>query len=439
MQTRKVPFNWLVKPLKRFINNSAFSGILLFSATILAMIIANSPWAEAFHHFWEIEFAIGTEKFLMKKSLHHWINDGLMSIFFFVVGLELKRELLAGELRNPKNAILPIIAAICGMLFPALIYIMFNPNLPTQKGWGIPMATDIAFALGVLYLLGDKVPTTVKVFLTTIAIVDDLGAVLVIAIFYTSEINVNSLITAGVFLLVLIVANRLGVRKTWFYGIIGIGGIWVSFSMSGVHPTISAVLLAFTIPARTYIDEEKYLYKLNYLIDEFKKAQTTHLPVVTHEQIEIVEKMREVGKRFLPPLQRLEYILHPWVAYLVMPIFALSNAGVKISQESLSYLTSNITLGITFGLLLGKFLGISGISWLLHRLKWVRLHPDISLKYLVGVGFLSGIGFTMSLFIAELASQEEIFLVQAKLGILLASILAGGLGYFFIRRATKNM
>ncbi len=438
MQTQQVAFNWFVKPLKSFINNTAFSGILLFSATILAMIVANSPWAEAFHHFWEIEFSIGTENFSMKKSLHHWINDGLMSVFFFVVGLELKRELLAGELRNPKNAIMPIVGAICGMLFPALIYVTLNPDLPTQKGWGIPMATDIAFALGVLYLLGDKVSTTVKVFLTTIAIVDDLGAVLVIAIFYTSEINVSSLIAAGIFLLILIAANRLKIRKTWFYGVVGIGGIWVSFSMSGVHPTISAVLLAFTIPARTYIGEEKYLYKLNYLIDEFKKAQTTHLPIVTHEQIEIVEKMREVGKKFLPPLQRLEYILHPWVAYLVMPIFALSNAGVKISEESLNHLSSNVTLGITLGLVLGKFLGVSGISWLLHRLKWVKLHPDISLKYLVGIGFLSGIGFTMSLFIAELASQEETFLVQAKLGILLASILAGGLGYFFVGRATKN-
>lgn len=438
MQLQKVRFTWLIEPLKRFINNSAFSGILLLSATCLAMLIANSPWAEAFHHFWEIEFAIGTENFLLKQSLHHWINDGLMSIFFFVVGLELKREFIAGELRNPKNAIMPIIAATCGMIFPALIYLFFNSEPSTQKGWGIPTATDIAFALGVLYLLGDRVPTVLKVFLTTIAIVDDLGAVLVIAIFYTSEININSLITAGIFLFVLIVANRLGVRKTWFYGVIGIVGIWASFSMSGVHPTISAVLLAFTIPARTSIDEEKYLYKMNYLIEEFKKAQTTQLPVVTHEQIEIVEKMREVGKVFLPPLQRLEYILHPWVAYVVMPIFALSNAGVAISQESLQYFSSNVTLGIVLGLIAGKFFGICGVSWLLHRFKLVRLHPEITLLHLIGVGFLSAIGFTMSLFIAELASQESSFLVQAKIGILFASFIAGIVGYMIMRRAVKN-
>jgi NhaA family Na+:H+ antiporter len=431
-------FRWLLEPIRRFMNNSALSGILLFSAAALSMIIANSPLAEQFHHFWETKFIIGFEGFNINQSLHHWINDGLMSIFFFVVGLELKREIIAGELRNPKNAILPIVAAICGMVFPALIYTLFNPTGEASHGWGIPMATDIAFALGILYLFGDKVPVSLKVFLTTIAIVDDLGAVLVIAFFYTSEINFHSLAVAGGFLVLLAIANRLGVRNTLFYGLVGIVGIWVSFLMSGVHATISAVLLAFTIPARVKFTEDKYIDQMNFLMNRFKDAQKSNSRIVTEEQLEIVEKIREVGKNAITPLQRLEYYLHPWVAYLVMPVFALSNAGVALSQDALSQVLSNVTLGIFTGLMLGKFIGVVGSALLLDKLKIVRIPNEINKFHLVGVGFLAAIGFTMSLFIAELASQNELFLLQAKLGILIASLIAGSLGYFFIRIASKK-
>lgn len=431
-------FTWLLEPIRQFINNSALSGILLFSAAALSMIIANSDLADTFHHFWETKFMIGFENFNINQSLHHWINDGLMSIFFFVVGLELKREIIAGELRNPKNAILPIVAAICGMIFPALIYTLFNSTGEASHGWGIPMATDIAFALGILYLFGDKVPVSLKVFLTTIAIVDDLGAVLVIAFFYTSEINFTSLAVAGGFLILLAIANRLGVRNTVFYGLVGIVGIWVSFLMSGVHATISAVLLAFTIPARVKFTEDKYISKMNFLMNRFKEAQTTKAPIVSEEQLEIVEKIREVGKDAITPLQRLEYYLHPWVAYLVMPIFALSNAGVTLSQDALEQMFSNVTLGVFMGLMLGKFVGVVGSAMLLDRLKIVKLPNEINGLHLVGVGFLAAIGFTMSLFIAELASKDELFLLQAKLGILTASLVAGILGYFCIRIASRK-
>jgi len=429
-------FTWLLAPVRRFMNNSAFSGILLFSAAALSMLIANSRFADTFHHFWETKFIVGFEGFNINQSLHHWINDGLMSVFFFVVGLELKREIIAGELRNPRNAILPIVAAICGMVFPALIYTFLNPTGEANHGWGVPMATDIAFALGVLYIFGDKVPVSLKVFLTSIAIIDDLGAVLVIAFFYTSEINFNSLAVAGAFLVLLIIANRLGVRNTLFYGLIGIVGIWVSFLMSGVHATISAVLLAFTIPARVKFTEDRYISQMNFLMNRFKETQSNNMPTVTEEQLEIVEKIKEVSKDAVTPLQSLEHSLHPLVAYFVMPVFALSNAGVALSQDAVSHIFSNVTLGIFGGLMLGKLVGIVGSALLLDKLKIARLPREINHLHLIGIGFLAAIGFTMSLFIAELAFKNEVFLFQAKLGILTASTVAGILGYLFVRAGT---
>jgi Na+:H+ antiporter, NhaA family len=253
---------WLLNPMKRFIDKSSTSGIILFSSAFLAIILANSPWSEAYHHLWEREFSIGFDGRVLTKNLHHWINDGLMAIFFFVVGLELKREIMAGELSTPRKAMLPIAAAAGGMIVPALIYLAFNKTGETQAGWGIPMATDIAFALGVLYLLGEKVPMTLKIFLTALAIADDLGAVLVIAIFYTSEINTDSLVLAGINLAIMFTANRLGVRSTLFYAIFGIGGLWLAFLMSGVHATIAAVLAAFVIPASVKVNEHYYTARM---------------------------------------------------------------------------------------------------------------------------------------------------------------------------------
>jgi NhaA family Na+:H+ antiporter len=426
---------WILEPIHRFIHKSSTSGIILFSAALLAIILTNSPWSAAFHHLWEIEFSLGFNGSYITKSLHHWINDGLMAVFFFVVGLELKREIMAGELSTLSKASLPIAAAFGGMLFPALIYLFFNQTGETTAGWGIPMATDIAFALGVLYLLGDRVPLSLKVFLTALAIADDIGAVLVIAFFYTSEINFNSLLHAGIYLTILIIANRLGVRNTIFYAIVGIGGVWLAFLLSGVHATIAAVLAAFTIPASVKVNEAYYIKKLDLLLDKFKKAEPNQNPLVTNEQLHILEEIREVSKKALTPLQRLEHKLHPFVAYFIMPVFALSNGGVEISSDFISQATSPVAIGVLTGLLAGKFFGVIGIVSLFLKMKWAVLPEGMTRQHLIGAGFLAAIGFTMSLFISDLAFVQKEHLVQARIGILGASVLASFAGYFTIKYA----
>ncbi len=435
---RKEPVDrWIIDPMKRFLSNSSMSGIVLFSSALLAIILSNSPWSEAFHNLWETKISVGLHDWQLSKSLHHWINDGLMAVFFFVVGLELKREIISGELSNPKAAMLPIAAALGGMLVPALIYFALNPSGETSGGWGIPMATDIAFALGILYLLGDKVPVSLKIFLTALAITDDLGAVLVIAFFYTSDINLTSLALGGGFMAVLVIANRIGVRNTLFYGMVGIGGLWLAFLMSGVHATIAAVLAAFTIPANAKISEDLYNRKLASLLDRFKKAKPNNSPTVTTEQLHILEEIRYVSEKALTPLQRLEHAMHPFVSFVVMPLFALANAGISLSAESLSHLGSNVTLGVLLGLLLGKVIGVFGFTALATRLRLASLPDDMSNRHLVGAGFLAGIGFTMSLFIAQLAFDSPVFIEEAKMGILLASLIAGTTGYLIIKSANK--
>lgn len=435
---RKDPIDrWLVNPMQRFLNNSAMSGIILFFAAFISLILSNSPWAEAFHHFWEVHFSIGFSDWQLSKSLHHWINDGLMAIFFFVVGLELKRELISGELSNPRNAALPIVAAIGGMLVPAVIYLVMNPSGEATGGWGIPMATDIAFALGILSLLGDRVPVSLKVFLTALAIADDLGAVLVIAFFYTSEIDLASLLSGAGFFAILLIGNRMGVRNVLFYGIVGVGGLWLAFLLSGVHATIAAVLMAFTIPARVKYDEITYIKKLDELQVCFKNACPNNFSTVTSEQLNILKEIRVVSKLAETPLQRLEHALHPLVAFIIMPIFALANSGASFSADSLTQLTTPVTLGVFLGLLLGKMLGVVGFVTLFVRLKWVVLPQDFTGRLLIGAGFLAGVGFTMSLFISKLAFTNTAFVEEAKMGVLLASTISGILGYFIIKNATK--
>lgn len=429
---------WIVNPLQKFINNSTTSGIVLFSSALIAIIISNSPWSTQFHDLWEIEFSIGFDGHFITKNLHHWINDGLMAVFFFVVGLELKREIVGGELKNPRNAILPITAAIGGMLFPAIIYLAFNPTGETSDGWGIPMATDIAFALGVLYLLGDKVPLSLKIFLTALAIVDDIGAVLVIAFFYTSDISFISLATGGVFMLVLIISNIIGVRNTVYYAIIGIGGLWLAFLMSGVHATIAAVLAAMTIPADVKISEKMYVEKMNTLINKFKNEKPNKSTTVTNHQLHIIEDMRMYSKEALTPLQRLEHIMHPFVAFLIMPIFAFSNAGVSLSGDVLSQISSTVFFGVFFGLIIGKLIGVFGVVFILLKLKWVKLPEGMNKLHLLGVGFLASIGFTMSLFIGGLAFVDKTHIAEAKMGVLFASILASIAGYYIIKLANKK-
>ncbi|MFZ1703113.1 MAG: Na+/H+ antiporter NhaA [Saprospiraceae bacterium] len=428
----------VLDPIKQFINNSTMSGIILFSSATAAIIISNSPLAESFHHFWQTEITIGFGSNVLTKDLHHWINDGLMAIFFFVVGLELKREIISGELSEPKNAILPISAAVCGMVVPALIYLFFNRGTVSSSGWGIPMATDIAFALGILYLLGDRVPLSLKVFLTALAIADDLGAVLVIAFFYTSDIHFWNIFIAIVFLGILIIANMMGFRNTIFYAVVGIGGLWLAFLLSGVHATIAAVLAAFTIPARVKIPEEVFSTRLQELNESFDNAKTHDFSTITHEQLDILQKIEILTKKAQTPLQRLEHRMHPLVAFVIMPVFALANAGIPLHGDIVSAFYDPVSMGIFFGLLAGKVLGVVGISYALIRLKIAPLPDGMNTYHLWGAGFLAAIGFTMSLFITDLAFVDVEQVYHAKIGILSASILASFIGYFLIKIGNRS-
>jgi NhaA family Na+:H+ antiporter len=429
---------FLIIPISKFINNSTASGIVLFFCALLALIIANSPLKEMYHHFWEKTFTIGFENAKISKTLHHWINDGLMSIFFFVIGLELKREIMGGELSKPKEAILPIFAALGGMLFPALIFFAFNSSGNASAGWGIPMATDIAFALGILYLLGDKIPTSLKIFLTALAIADDLGAVLVIALFYTSDISSSSLIFAGIFLVILLAANLLGVRNVLFYGIVGIGGLWIAFLMSGVHATIAGVLAALTIPADVRISEKYYLKKIRSLTKEFDDLEPNNNTLVTDEQLHVIEKIRYFSREALTPLQRLEHSMHPIVAFVVMPIFAFANAGITFTGNFGENLFSNVSLGVIAGLIAGKFLGVLIFSKILIHFKLASLPKGVNWLQMYGIALLAGVGFTMSLFISDLAFDNEQYILQSKIGIFVASLLSGLVAYFILKFASKK-
>ncbi len=427
---------YLLLPIKNFIEKQTSVGLLLIFAAFLAMIVANSPLADAYHSLWKQYIHLGINDWVIRKNLLHWINDGLMSMFFFLVGLELKREILKGELSSFRKSMLPIAAAIGGMLVPALIYYYFNAGLPSLSGWGIPMATDIAFALGILYLLGDRVPFSLKILLTAIAIVDDLGAVLVIAFFYTSEISIESLALGGFFLLILLSANLIGIRNTLFYAIMGIGGLWLAILLSGVHATIAAVLAAFAIPTSKRIDAPLFLRKARLLSYQIRKnlKYRKKAPQKAEENItNTIEKFSALTEDSTPPLQRLEHALHPFVSFVVLPVFAFANAGVTINADSFDLLLSPVTLGIVFGLIFGKFFGIVLFSRIMVWLKICALPEGVAWKHVYGLGFLAAIGFTMSLFITELAFENETYMVQAKIGILSASLLAGIIGFIYLR------
>lgn len=426
---------YLLLPIKGFIEKQTSVGLLLIFSAVLAMIFANSPLADAYHGFWKQYIHIGINDMVIRKNLLHWINDGLMSMFFFLVGLELKREIMMGELASPRKSMLPVAAAIGGMLLPALIYFYFNEGLDSVSGWGIPMATDIAFALGILYLLGDRVPLTLKVFLTAIAIVDDLGAVIVIALFYTSDLSFLSLAIAALFFLLLIAANQFGIRHTAFYAIMGIGGLWLAILLSGVHATIAAVLAAFAIPTSKKINTPLFLRKVRLLSHTIKSLEKETDLKEEHREESItntIAKFSSLTKDATPPLQRLEHNLHPFVSFVVLPLFAFANAGVTIDAESLGFFFSPVTMGIIMGLIVGKFFGVVLFTRLMVWLKISSLPKGVEWKHIYGVGFLAAIGFTMSLFITELAFVNEEFLVQAKMGILSASLLAGIIGYSYL-------
>ncbi len=432
---------YLLLPVKNFIERQTSVGLLLIFSATLAMIVANSPLAEGYHNFWKQYIHIGFNDFLIKKNLLHWINDGLMSMFFFLVGLELKREIIHGQLSKLRGAVLPVAAAIGGMVFPALIYYFFTAGTPAVTGWGIPMATDIAFALGILYLLGDKVPLTLKVFLTALAIVDDLGAVLVIAFFYTSEISTESLAMGAFFLFILLSANYIGIRNTLFYAIMGIGGLWLAILLSGVHATIAAVLAAFAIPTSKKIDTPLFLRKARWLTNEIKRArfQTKKGENETEQEVSLtIEKFASLAEDATPPLQRLEHALHPFVSFVVLPVFAFANAGVTLTSDSLQFFQNPVALGIILGLIVGKFLGVVIFVRLVVFLRISKLPKGVNWHHISGVGILAAIGFTMSLFITELAFIDENYMVQAKTGIITASVIAGLLGYFYLKYISRK-
>ncbi|MBW4776051.1 Na+/H+ antiporter NhaA [Prevotella histicola] len=429
----------LMLPIKLFMGREKSGGIVLILSVTLAMILANSNIAESYFHIFEQEvgFIVNGEPYL-NYSLHHWINDGLMSMFFFVVGLELKREFIGGELADIRNTILPIGAAIGGMIVPALIFLSLNIGTPQTMGWGIPMATDIAFALGVVYLLGDKVPVSAKVFLTTLAIVDDLGAVLVIAFFYTSELSIASLLFGLGFLAVMFIGNRLGIKSLFFYAALGIGGVWVTFLLSGIHATIAAVLAAFMIPADAKINESVYLKRIKKLTRRFEHEETNEVRTLEEGQVDVLTHIQHDTEIAIPLLQQLEHKMSPIVTFLIMPIFAIANAGISFTDLSLSDIFStHVALGVTLGLFLGKPIGIIGATFLMVKMRWATLPSAITRRTLLGLGMLASIGFTMSMFISTLAFTDELLMTQAKLGIFLASILGGIGGYVLLNKKSK--
>ncbi|MEJ1336779.1 MAG: Na+/H+ antiporter NhaA [Candidatus Sedimenticola sp. (ex Thyasira tokunagai)] len=427
-------FDRLMTPIDEFIHRQTTSGVLLMLCAVAALFIANSPWRETYHHLLQMPFTIGMPGFDLSKSLHHWINDGLMALFFFVVGLELKREILVGELADPKQAMLPIVAAIGGMLIPALIYIGINPEGHTFDGWGIPMATDIAFALGTLALLGKRVPQNLLTFLVALAIVDDLGAVIVIALFYTETLNLFALVTAGVMLLLLITLNLGGIRRPLPYVLLGIV-LWIAMLKSGVHATLAGIFLAFTIPMRPKYDPKRFLSLINEMVEQVKRAYQREENIVKNDELRSrVRALGEGVQLVQAPAQILERKMHLPSAYLVIPIFSLANAGIPIDWASIGTIATHpVALGITAGLVGGKLIGIAGFSWIAVKLGLTSLPKGLNFKHIVGVGLMGGIGFTMSIFVAELGfAHHAQDLLMAKTGILIASILAGVSGFLWL-------
>ncbi len=428
----KSPIDRLLSPVHRFIHQEFTGGIVLFISVVIALVWVNSPLAGSYHHVWETELSVELGGNVFKYPLHVWINDGLMALFFFVIGLELKREFMAGELSTLKKASLPMAAALGGMLVPALIYSAINFNQPSMSGWGVPMATDIAFALGLLSLAGRYIPTSVKVFLSALAVADDLGAVLVIAFFYTAHISFFYLILAAVLLAVLVTLNLLGVRSTLIYLILGIM-VWTCFLFSGVHATIAGVLVAFTIPARTKIDEGEYIALVRGHANKFEKAIPLHGPLMTADQHHIVEEIKSLSLDAQTPLQKIEYGLHPWVAFVIMPVFALANSGMHIGSDFFTALINPVSLGVVAGLVIGKFIGVFSFTWLMVRIGLSRLPVRTTWKHILGVSMLAGVGFTMSLFITGLAFRNAQHVENARYGILLASVISGSAGIIYLR------
>lgn len=432
------PVDRVLAPFRDFVRLEAAGGIALMVSALVALIWANSPWSDSYFDLWSTYLTIGVGEYSLSETLLHWVNDGLMAIFFFIVGLEIKRELLVGELANPRKAMLPLAAAFGGAIVPAGIYLALNAGTEASSGWGVPMATDIAFSLGVLALLGSRAPLSLKVFLTAFAIIDDLIAVLIIAAFYTADLKIEYLALAVVVFAALILANRIHVRGPLIYALLGIV-LWFAFLKSGVHATIAGVLLATTIPARTRIDTRHFLEVIEEQAARFRRAGASGESILTSKEHQAaLHHIQIATDQAESPMQGLEHGLHPWVAFAIVPIFALANAGVDLGTDLGAALTSTLTLGIIIGLVAGKFFGIFGISYLVVKTGVTELPDGVGWRQIAGASFLGGIGFTMALFIGGLAFEDPAMLDRAKIGILAASLIAGFAGYITLRLASRR-
>jgi NhaA family Na+:H+ antiporter len=420
--------------IERFLAQESAGSLLLFGSAALALVLANSGLSQHYFDFWSRHAGFSIGSFDLSMSLGHWINDGLMAVFFLVIGLEIKRELMVGELASLSKAGFPVVAALGGMLVPALIYLGLNLGGGGDPGaFGVPMATDIAFALGFLMLLGKRVPLALKIFLLSLAVIDDLGAVVVIAIFYSGSLDWSSLVWATGTTVALIGLNRLRVRRLTPYVLLGLV-LWYFVYRSGIHPAVAGVVLALTIPARRKISSDNFVETCKLELELFGEAeQQRKSMLLSPEQQDALEKIEEAYFKVQNPLVRLEHALHPVSALLIMPAFALANAGVAVSSGNLSLLQPT-TLGIMLGLFIGKPVGIVGLSFIASKIGWVAKPTALSWRHLIGGGILGGVGFTMSIFVSQLAFAGTDTAAAAKLAILLTSVVAGLVGVIYLSR-----
>lgn len=422
MASKEPPIDRILAPLRAFTERSASGGVLLMLATLAALAWVNSPWATAYDDLWHTPLGFRVAEVNLAFDLHFLVTDVLMAVFFLVIGLEIKRELLIGELDSPRRAALPAVAAVGGAAVPAVIYLLLvGPTSPEARGWGVPMATDIAFALGALTLMGRWAPLGLRIFLTALAIVDDLLAVLVIAIFYTERLDLGALAAAGGLLLVLFGLNALGVRRLAAYAIPGVL-LWFAVYQTGIHPTIAGVLTALTIPARTRLDGPSYVQRADAQLRELAAKFRTDTGI--RERHAALWELEDITERAQAPMLRMEHELHPWVAFVIVPLFALANAGVRIPLDIGAALSQPLVIGVVVGLVFGKQLGITAAAWVLVRSGLASLPDGVDWWHMYGAAWLGGIGFTMSLFVSELAFPDPAMLAAAKLGILVASATA---------------
>jgi len=423
----------------RFFHSEVSGSVVLMACTIVALAWANSPWSQSYADLTHVEVGFSWGGASLNMSLQHWINDALMAIFFFVVGLEVKREVGIGQLSTLRKAALPVSAAVGGMLIPAAFYFAMNAGGPGVHGWGIPMATDIAFALGILALFGSRAPIGLKVFLTALAIADDIGAVLVIAIFYTASLKLGALAVAAVFMLLIAGARAIGIRRSGIYLTLA-AGVWLSVLVSGIHATVAGILVAMLVPIRATIEPEKFMERAKSRLAELESANLTHDSMVDDQaQLYALDEIHQKTGDMIPPGIALENHLHPVQAFLILPLFALFNAGVYLGGDALSRVTDPIGLGIFAGLFLGKQIGVVGFSWIAIKSGLADLPDGVNWNQIWGASCLAGVGFTMSLFITELAFDDPAHIATAKLGILEASLVAGVIGYWILGKSLPKI